>query len=99
MSNVDFGEGQNTGGFSRQYQNPEAKGMVGLLIKWGVAKDAKIANLLLLGVALVFFGISIYLAVAFLIPPKAPVGNDADLANPLQERINQAQQAQPAANQ
>jgi hypothetical protein len=91
MSNVDFGEGQNTGGFSRPYQNPESKGMVGLLIKWGVAKDAKIANIILLVIALAFFGISIYLAVAFLIPPRAPVGNSADVTNPLRDRANQVQ--------
>ena len=95
MSNVDFGEGQNTGGFSRVYQNPEAKGMVGLLIKWGVTKDEKIANLFLLVLALIFFGISIYLATSFLIPPKAPVGQTDDIGNPLRDRINQAQ-PQPA---
>jgi hypothetical protein len=95
MSNVDFGEGQNRGGFARPYQIPETKGMIGLLIKWGIVNDAKTANLVLLGMAVLFFGISIYLAYAFLIPPKAPVGNGAGL-NPLQERINQAQQAKPA---
>lgn len=94
MSNVDFGEGQNTGGFSRQYQNPEAKGMVGLLIKWGVTDNAKVANIILLVIALAFFGISVYLAVAFLIPPKAPVGDGADIANPLRDRIDQAQKTQ-----
>ncbi len=96
MSNVEFGEGQNNGGFSRLYQNPESKGMVGLLIKWGVVKNAFASNIVLLIMALSFFGISIYLAYAFLIPPKAPVGNGADLANPLENRINQAQ---PATNQ
>ena len=90
MSNVDFGEGQNTGGFSRAYQNPEAKGMVGLLIKWGVTDNAKVANLILLAVALVFFGISVYLSYAFLIPPKAPVGNGAELNNPIRDKSNQA---------
>ncbi len=94
MSNVDFGEAQNTGGFARSYQGPEAKGMVGLLIKWGVTDNAKTANLILLAIALAFFGISIYLAVAFLIPPKPPVRNGAQ-NNPLTDRVNQEQQAQP----
>ena len=96
MSNVDFGEGQNTGGFSRAYQNPEAKGMVGLLIKWGVTDNAKVANLILLAIALVFFGISVYLSYAFLMPPKAPVNQAGDIGNPLRDRINQAQQNKPA---
>jgi len=95
MSTVDFGEAQNTGGFAKSYQNPESKGMVGLLIKWGVVDNAKTANIILLIIALAFFGISIYLAVAFLIPPKAPVGNGAEINDPLRDRINQPPQTQP----
>lgn len=83
MSDVDFGEGLNAGGFSSPYQNPETKGMPGLLIKWGIAKDANTANIVLLITALVFFGISIYLSVAFLLPPKAPVGSAGGINDPL----------------
>jgi len=96
MSNVDFGEAQNTGGFAGSYQNPEEKGMVGLLIKWGVTKDAKIANIILVLVALAFFGISIYLSISFLVPPKAPTGQPNDIVNPPGDRINRAPQPQPA---
>jgi hypothetical protein len=95
MSTVDFGEAQNTGGFAKSYQNPEDKGMVGLLIKWGVTDNAKTANIILLIIALAFFGLSIYLSLAFLIPPSAPAANTADIGNPLRDRINQVQQPQP----
>jgi len=88
MSQVDFGETQNNA-FSRAYQNPEEKGMVGLLIKWGVAKDAKVANIILLLLALAFFGVSIYLAVSFLIPPKAPVGQNGGIDDLLKGRVEQ----------
>jgi hypothetical protein len=88
MSQVDFEESRNNS-FSYSYQNQESKGLIGLLIKWGIVNDAKTANLVLLGMAVLFFSISIYLAYAFLIPPKAPVVNGFDTTNPLRDRINQ----------
>ena len=61
MSNVDFGESQKTGAFSRTYQSPEIKGTPGLLIKWGIAKDSKTAELIMLGTSLFFLGIAVFL--------------------------------------
>ena len=43
------------------YTSSNKKGMVGFLIKRGIAKDAKAANLILTSVAILFFGITIFL--------------------------------------
>jgi len=58
MEGYQFGE-QNNG--ASTYQDPNAKGMAGLLIKWGIAKDTKTAETILLVFALILIGISIYL--------------------------------------
>jgi hypothetical protein len=57
MDGYNFGEQNNV----NTYQDPGAKGMAGLLIKWGIAKDVKTAETILLIFALVLIGISIYL--------------------------------------
>jgi hypothetical protein len=58
MEGYQFGEQSNT---VSSYQEPDAKGMAGMLIKWGIAKDTKTAEGILLVFALVLIGISIYL--------------------------------------
>jgi hypothetical protein len=58
MEGYQFGEQNNT---ASSYQEPDAKGMAGLLIKWGIAKDVKTAETILLIFALVLIGVSIYL--------------------------------------
>jgi hypothetical protein len=57
MDGYNFGEQNNV----NTYQDPNAKGMAGMLIKWGIAKDVKTAETILLIFALVLIGISIYL--------------------------------------
>jgi hypothetical protein len=57
MDGYNFGEQNNV----NTYQDPSAKGMAGLLIKWGIAKDVKTAETILLIFALVLIAISIYL--------------------------------------
>jgi hypothetical protein len=88
MSQVDFGESKNNT-FSPVYQNPETKGMVGLLIKWGVTDDVKIANFILLGMSLFLFGASVYLSYSFIFPPKVSVQLTDESNNPLRQRIDQ----------
>lgn len=58
MDGYQFGEQNNS---VMSYQDPNAKGMAGLLIKWGVAKDVKTAETILLIFALILIGVSIYL--------------------------------------
>ena len=58
MEGYNFGD-QN--GLANSYQDPNAKGMAGMLIKWGIAKDVKTAETILLIFALVLIAISIYL--------------------------------------
>jgi hypothetical protein len=58
MDGYQFGEQNNT---VTSYQDPNAKGMAGMLIKWGIAKDVKSAETILLIFALVLIAISIYL--------------------------------------
>lgn len=58
MDGYQFGEQNNS---TVSYQDPNAKGMAGLLIKWGVAKDVKTAETILLIFALILIGVSIYL--------------------------------------
>lgn len=58
MEGYQFGQQNNN---VSSYQDPNAKGMAGLLIKWGIAKDVKTAETILLIFALVLIGISIYL--------------------------------------
>jgi len=58
MEGYQFGEQNNS---VSTYQDPNAKGMAGMLIKWGIAKDVKTAETILLVFALVLIAISIYL--------------------------------------
>jgi len=58
MEGYQFGEQNNS---AAAYQDPNAKGMAGMLIKWGIAKDVKTAETILLIFALVLIAISIYL--------------------------------------
>lgn len=58
MEGYNFGEQNN---LANSYQDQDAKGMAGLLIKWGITKDVKTAETILLIFALVLIGISIYL--------------------------------------
>ena len=58
MDGYQFGEQNNS---VASYQDPNAKGMAGMLIKWGIAKDVKTAETILLVFALVLIAISIYL--------------------------------------
>ena len=59
MEGYQFGE-QNNNSY-QPIQDPNARGMAGLLIKWGIAKDVKTAETILLIFALVLIAISIYL--------------------------------------
>ena len=56
MDNMQFGDSQFQS--NQIYQAPEEKGMVGFLIRRGIAKDAKTANIILLIFALVCFAIT-----------------------------------------
>ncbi len=58
MSNIQFDEGQFRS--NQSYQSPDEKGMVGWLIKKGVAKDAKTANIILIIFIIICFGITFY---------------------------------------
>ena len=57
MDGYNFGEQNNV----NTYQDPGAKGMAGMLIKWGIAKDTKTAEIILLCISLIFFGITAFL--------------------------------------
>jgi hypothetical protein len=59
MTEYQFGE-QNNNSY-QPIQDPNTRGMAGLLIKWGMAKDVKTAETILLVFALVLIAISIYL--------------------------------------
>jgi hypothetical protein len=88
MSDVDFGEKFSSNSFVQSDFEP--RGLVGLLIKWGIAKDNKTAEIILLIMAVLFFGISIYITVNFLLPQDQTGSyNKTNSLNPLQERIEQ----------
>ncbi len=58
MSNIQFDEGQFRS--NQSYQSPDEKGMVGWLIKKGVAKDAKTANIILVVFAIICFVVTFW---------------------------------------
>ncbi len=58
MNDMQFGDNQFQS--NQIYQAPEEKGMVGFLIRKGIAKDAKTANIILLAFAIVCFAITFW---------------------------------------
>ena len=58
MSNIQFDEGQFRS--NQSYQSPDEKGMVGWLIKKGIAKNARTANIILIIFAIICFGFTFY---------------------------------------
>ncbi len=58
MNDMQFGDSQFQS--NQIYQAPDEKGMVGFLIRKGIAKDAKTANIILVIFALVCFAITFW---------------------------------------
>ncbi len=63
--NVQFDEDnfsgpQNFGGMPQQPQSSSGSGMIGWMVRSGLAKDTNSANVILTILALIVFGISIY---------------------------------------
>lgn len=58
MNDMQFGDNQFQS--NQIYQAPDEKGMVGFLIRKGIAKDAKTANIILLAFAIVCFAITFW---------------------------------------
>lgn len=56
MDNMQFGDNQFQA--NQIYQAPEEKGMVGFLIRKGMAKDAKTANIILVIFAIICFALT-----------------------------------------
>jgi len=90
---VEFNEENNFSGGGLQNQSydtfrPAAKSswMVDLLLKYGIAKDEKQANYILIGITVAAFGLTLY--VIFSGGSSAPNPGGAKL-------LNQMQQAQP----
>ena len=81
MSEVSFNE--DPGFAAYQPRAAQARtGFAGLLIKWGFAKDEKQADLILIGIALVAFAITIYLIVfghvrSAIVPPPQSFSADS----------------------
>ena len=58
MSQIEFDQSDT---FKSSVSGPAPKGFVGFLIKKGIVKDKTSANFVLIGIAVVFFAVSIYL--------------------------------------
>lgn len=55
--NIEFNEEHYSSNTGIQEKNPR---FVQMLIDWGIASDTKSANIILIGIAVIFFGVSIY---------------------------------------
>ena len=85
MENIKFDEENYNKNIYRNSGSQEAKGFAGFLIKNGLAKSAKSANIISIVVALCFFGISIYVfAYGFNTPPSKLGPNPAPQLPPLE---------------
>lgn len=58
MNDMQFGDSQFQS--NQIYQAPDEKGMVGFLIRKGIAKDAKTANIILVVFAIACFAITFW---------------------------------------
>lgn len=59
MDGFNFEESNSSNRFSAE--NPEEKGMAGMLVKWGIAKTYKQGETMLLIFSLVLIAVSIYI--------------------------------------
>jgi hypothetical protein len=73
MANVQFEQQKIDIGFERAERHG---GLIGLLMRWGIAKDEKQANVILIAATLVFFALTIWILLSqnssSTLPPLGP---------------------------